>query len=182
MFPANGKVEKIKMEGKKKYCSLYNSTSPSNRECFQQKNGSKCKDSSTVADGKSSEEHETYVIHSTTVDCKSCCCNGKIAKQSNESEVKYSPPHTCGIGFSFACCHLPLSHEADGFHVLINSWFSKRFIDPKLIRGVGSRELDYTEINTPIEVKAAGHNTFYGTAQGILLVLVRDTQDVCRTV
>ena len=27
-----------------------------------------------------------------------------------------------------------------------------------------------------------GHNTLFDTAQGILLVVVRDTQDVCRTV
>ena len=42
--------------------------------------------------------------------------------------------------------------------------------------------LDYTEINPPMKIKAAGHTTLFGTAQGILLVLVRDTQDVCRTV
>ena len=33
-----------------------------------------------------------------------------------------------------------------------------------------------------MEIKAAGHNTLFGTAQGILLVVVRDTQDLCRTV
>ena len=69
--------------------------------------GSSCKDSSTVVDGKNSDEHEAYVVDSTTVDCKSCCCNGIIASKSNESEVKYSPP--LGIGCSFACSYLPLS-------------------------------------------------------------------------
>ena len=49
-------------------------------------------------DGKNSEEHETYVVDSTTVDCKSCCCNGKVAKKSTESKVEYSPPPD--IGFS----------------------------------------------------------------------------------
>ena len=33
-----------------------------------------------------------------------------------------------------------------------------------------------------MEIKAAGHNTLFGTAQGTLLVVVRDTQDVCKTV
>ena len=33
-----------------------------------------------------------------------------------------------------------------------------------------------------MEIKAAGYNTQFGTAQGIQLVVVRDTQDVCRTV
>ena len=33
-----------------------------------------------------------------------------------------------------------------------------------------------------MEIKAAGHNTLFGTTQGILLVLVHDTQDVSRTV
>ena len=101
-----GKSKKIKNESQKKWCSLHNSTtSHSNQKCFQQRSSSKCKDSSTV--GKNSRKHETFVVDSTTVDCKSCCCsNGKIAKKSNEeSEVEYSPPP--GIGFSFACCHPP---------------------------------------------------------------------------
>ena len=97
----------------KKWCSLHNSTSHSNQECFQQKSSSKCKDTSTV-DGRNSEEHETYVVDGTTVDCKSCCYSGKTATKSNEeSEVEYLPPP--GIGFGLACCHPPLSHQADGF-------------------------------------------------------------------
>ena len=38
----------------------------------------------------------------------------------------------------------------------------------------------YTEMNPPMKIKAAGDNTLYGIAQGILLALVRDTNDVCR--
>ncbi|CAM9282824.1 unnamed protein product, partial [Ascophyllum nodosum] len=104
---------------------------------------------------------------------------GKIAKKSNESEVEYSPPP--GIGFSFACCHPPLSYQADRFQMLVDSGSSKYFVDPKLIRGVESGMLDYTKINSSMAIKAAGHNPLFGTAQGIiiLLVLVRDTQDVC---
>ena len=41
--------------------------------------------------------------------------------------------------------------------------------------------LDYIEINPPMEIRAAD-NTLYGTAQGILPVLGRDTQNVCRNV
>ena len=141
---------------------------------------SKCKDSSTV-DGRNSEERKTYGVDSTTVDCKSCCCsNGKIAKKSNESAVEYSLPP--GIGFSFACCHLPLSHQAGGFQMRVDSGSSKHFVDPKLIRRVENRMLDDTEINPQMEIKAADHNTIFGTAQGILLVIVGDTQNVCRTV
>ena len=109
-------------------------------------------DSSTV-DGRNSEEHETDVVDSTTVGCKSCCCcsNSKIAKKSNEeSEVEYSPP--LGVGFSFTCCHLPLSHQADGFQMLVDSGPSKHFVDPKLIRRVESRMKDYTETNPPMEI------------------------------
>ena len=58
--------------------------------------------------------------------------------------------------------------------MLVNSGPSKHFANPKLVRGVESRMLHYTEINPPMEIKAAGHNTFFGTAQGILLVVVRD--------
>ena len=66
--------------------------------------------------------------------------------------------------------------------MLVDSGSFKRFVDPKLIRRVESRMQDYTEINPPVEIKAADHNTLFGTAQGILLVVVRDAQDVCRSV
>ena len=52
----------------------------------------------------------------------------------------------------------------------------------KAFHGVGSRMLEYTEINPLMEIKAAGHNTLFGTSQGIQLVLVRETQAVCRTI
>ena len=39
-----------------------------------------------------------------------------------------------------------------------------------------------TNINPPMEIKAAGDNILYGTGQGVLLILVRDTDDVCRNV
>ena len=123
MFPAKEKSEKIKNGRQKKWRSLHNSTSHSNQQCFQQKSGSKCKDNSTVVDGKHSEEHETYVVDKTTVDCKSCCCNGRIAKKSNESEVEHSPPPS--IGFSFTCCHPPISHQKDEFQMLVKSGSSK---------------------------------------------------------
>ena len=73
------------------------------------------------------------------MDCKSCCCsNGKVAKKSSEeSEVGYSPPP--GIGFSFACCHPLLSHQTDGFHILVDSESSEHFVDPKLVHRVESR-------------------------------------------
>ena len=47
---------------------------------------------------------------------------------------------------------------------------------------IGNRTLDYTEIIPSMEVKAAGHNINFGAAQDILLIVVRDTQDVCRVV
>ena len=83
-----GKSEKIKNRKQKKLCRLHNSTSHSNQECFQQMSSSERKDSFTV-DGRNSDEHETYVVDSTTVVCKSCCCsNGKVARKSNESKVE----------------------------------------------------------------------------------------------
>ena len=82
------KPENIKRKTEK-WCSLHNRISNLNEGCYQQKSGSKCKDSSTVVDGKNSETHEAYVVESTNVDCNLCCCNGKTEKKSNESEVKY---------------------------------------------------------------------------------------------
>ena len=37
-------------------------------------------------------------------------------------------------------------------------------------------------MNPPMEIKAAGHITLLGIAPGALLVVVRDTQYICRTV
>ena len=172
-----GKTEKIKNGRQKEWCSLHNGTNHSNQKCFQQRSSSKYKGS----DGRNSE-HETYVVDSTAVGCKSCCCsNGKVAKKSNEeSEVEYSPPP--GIGFSFACCHPPLSHRADGFQILVDSGSSKHFVDPKLVHRVESRMQDFTQVSPPMEIKAAGHNTLLAIAQGTLLVVVRDKQDICSTV
>ena len=59
---------------------------------------------------------------------------------------------------------------------------SSTFVDPKLVHGVESTKQVYTPIDPPMEIKAAGHNTLFGIAQGTLLVEVRDTQDICRTV
>ena len=66
--------------------------------------------------------------------------------------------------------------------MLVDSGSSKHLVDPKLIHRVESRMQDYTKINPPMEIEAAGHNNLFGIAQGTLLVVVRDTQDVCRTV
>ena len=158
-----GKLERITNGRQKKWCS-FTSTSHSNQECFQQKSSSKCKDNSPV-EGRNSEEHEIYVVDSTTtVGCKSCCCSsGKIAKESNESKVEYSP--LPGIAFRFACCHPPLFHQPDGFQLLVDSGSSKHFVDPKLVHRVESRMHDYIEIYPPMEIKAAGHNNIlFGTA------------------
>ena len=38
------------------------------------------------------------------------------------------------------------------------------------------------KISPPMEIKASGDNILYGTAQGIILVLVRDIDNVCRRV
>ena len=66
--------------------------------------------------------------------------------------------------------------------MLVDFGSLKQFFDPKLIRRVESRMLDYTEVNPSTKIKAAGHNTLFGTAQGILLVKVPDTQYVCTTI
>ena len=80
-------------------------------------------------------------------------------------------------------CHPPLSQEADGFqHFLVDSGSSKSFIDLELIRGVESRVLEYPRIEPTMEITAAGDNVLRGTAQGILLDIVRGTDDVLRTV
>ena len=52
--------------------------------------------------------------------------------------------------------------------MLVDPGSSKHFVDPKLIDRVESRMQDYIKIN-PMEIKATGHNTLFGIAQGTLL-------------
>ena len=66
--------------------------------------------------------------------------------------------------------------------MLFDAESSKHFVDPKVVHRVENRMQDYTQISPPMEIKAAGHNTLFDTAQGTLLVVIRDTQDVRRTV
>ena len=66
--------------------------------------------------------------------------------------------------------------------MLVDSGSSKHFVDPKLVHKVETRMQDYTKISPPMEIEAADHNTLLGIAQGTLLLVVRDTQDICRTV
>ena len=40
----------------------------------------------------------------------------------------------------------------------------------------------YTRIEPPMKMKAAGDFVLYGTAQGILLALLRGTDNICRKV
>ena len=81
------------------------------------------------------------------------------------AENPYSPPP--GIGFSYVVCHLPLSQQADGFKLLIDSGSSKHLFDP--------------ELNLAWR-RAAGDNILHGTAQGVSVVVVRGTDDVLRKV
>ena len=64
--------------------------------------------------------------------------------------------------------------------MLVDSGSSKHFVDPKLVHRVENRMQNYTQISPPMEIKAAGHNTLLG--MGTLQVVVRDTQDICRTI
>ena len=113
--------------------------------------------------------------------CDECDCNnGKVeSKTTEDDEQNNTPP---GIGFSLAMCHAPLSQEADGFQLLVDSGLSKHFIDPELIPGVESRMQEYTRIEPPMKITAAGNNVLRDTAQCILLIVVRGTDDALRTV
>ena len=59
---------------------------------------------------------------------------------------------------------------------------SKYFIDPELIRRVGSRMLEYTKVGPPMEKRAAEDSMLHGIAKGILLVIRRGTDDLLRKV
>ena len=76
----------------------------------------------------------------------------------------------------------PLSQKASGFQLLVDSGSSKHFIDPELIPGVESRIQECTRIEPPMVITTTGNNVLRGTAQGILLVVFRGTDDGLRTV
>ena len=143
--------ESVKFKDRRqKWGNFYNNSGHSTEECYQQENGRKYMDIYTV-DGKNSETHETYDVDSTILDCKSYCCYGKIGKKSIESEIKYLQPPE--IIVSFGVYYIPLFHQADGFQLSVDSESSTDFIDPKLIREVENRMLDYTEMNLPMKIK-----------------------------
>ena len=162
---------------KKTWCSYHKSQSHPDDQCYHQRNGSR----SSSADSKHTKD-ETFVADSNVTGCNSnFCCKCKCKNKYNEiNDESCSPPPR--IGFTFAACHLPLSQQVDGFQPLVDSSSSKHLIDPKLIRGVESRMLVYTRIKPPKEIGATGDNVLRGTVQGILLVVVRGTDDVLRTV
>ena len=86
------------------------------------------------------------------------------------------------LGPVLRCITPPLSQEADGFQLLVDLGSSKHFIDPDLIREVDSRMQEYARIEPPMEITAAGNNVLRSAAQGILLIVVRGTDDALRTV
>ena len=121
-----------------------------------------------------------FSADSNVTGCDKCSCNGKVeSKTTDDDKPNNTRP---GTEFSFAMCHPPLFQEADDFKLLVDSGPSKDFIDPELIRGVESRMQEYTRIEPPMEITTAGNNVLRGTAQGILLVVVRGADDTLRTV
>ena len=150
-----------------RWCNYHNSKSHSDDECHRQKRDSKRKESSTA----DNNGQKCY---------KLSCCNSRFDKKSKESGDKsYTPPR---IGLSFVACHLPLSQQADCFQLLVDSGLSKRFIGPELIREVETKMQKTLTINPTMEIKTARNNILCGTAQDILIVLVRGTDDILKEI
>ena len=150
--------------------------SHSHDQCYHQRNGSR----NPLADSKSTNK-ETFVEDSNVTGCNKRSCNGKIENKytGNGDEPNNTP---AGIGFGLSMYHPPISQEADGFQLLVESRSSKHFIGPELIRGVEMKMLKYTRIEPPTKIRVAGDNVLRGTEQGMLLVLVRGTDDILKTV
>ena len=145
-------------------------------QCYHQRHG--CRNSST--ESKRTKD-ETFVADINNVTgCDKCHFNGKVEIKTTEDDKPNNAPP--GIGFSFAMCHPPLSQEADGFQLLVDSGSSKHFIDPELIHGVKSRMQEFTRLEPLMNITTAGNNVLRGTTQGMLLVVVRGTDDALRTV
>ena len=108
---------------------------------------------------------ETFVVDSTVSGCEKYSCNIKVKNKCTEIDNESNTPPD--IGFSFDMCHPPLSQEADGFQLLVDSRSLKYFIDPESIRSMESRTLEYTRMQPPVEIRAAGGNVLPCTAQGI---------------
>ena len=191
--------------GTRKWCSYHHSNDRLNEDCHQQQSESEninrkeiwytYQDSGCRSDGEcyykrkrkrsspagsKSAKDETFVADSNETGCDKCSCNRKVENKC--TEIDDQPNNTTpGIGFSFAMCHPPLSEEAIGFQLKVDSGSSKHFINPELIRGAESRMLDYTRIEPAMEMTVVGDNLLRATAEGVLLVAVRRTYDVLRT-
>ena len=152
-------------------CTHHKSGSHSDDECYHQRN---CSRSSTAK--SKSTKYETFIANSTVTDSDKFSCKSRVQNKCTDNDDESNMPP--GIGFSFAMCHLPLSQGIDAFQLLADSRSSKHFIGPELIRGVKLRMLEYTTIEPPMEIRAAGDSVLRGTAQGILLVVVRGIDDV----
>ena len=77
--------------------------------------------------------------------CNKRSCDEKVENKCTEidDEPNNTPP---GIEFIFSMCHSPISQDANGFQLLVESRSSKHFIGPELIQGVESRMLEYTKV------------------------------------
>ena len=156
--------------GTRKWCSYHHSNDHLNEDCHQQQSESEnvnrkeiwytYQDSGCRSDGEcyykrkgkrsspagsKSANYETFVADSNETGCDKCSCNRKVENKC--TEIDDQPNNTTpGIGLSFAMCHPPLSEEAIGFQLKVDSGSSKHFTSPELIRGAESRTLDYTRI------------------------------------
>ena len=75
------------------------------------------------------ENKKNFIVDSKPTGCGAKFCrNCNEKKKTNESnDNSYSPP--AGIEFTFTACHLPLSQQADGFQLLVDSDSSKHVIN-----------------------------------------------------
>ena len=113
--------------------------------------------------------------------CDKCSCDGKVESKSTDSRWR-TKDYATWHWVQFCNVSTPLTQEADGFQLLIDSGSSKHFIDTELLRGVESRIQEYIRIEPSMEMTAAGNNVLRGTTQGTLLVVARRTYNALRTV
>ena len=85
-----------------------------------------------------SQKLKTFVADSPSSSCSTESSFVTVAKKTVEGENQVeSPPSRIELGFDPQ--NLPLSRQADGLRVWVDSGSSKHFVDPGLIRGVANK-------------------------------------------
>ena len=164
-FKPKGK-KKTKPDGATKWCSIHNTTTHSDQECYKQ-GAKRPEETKEASKAFSACPHCAHCASSSTSKETS---NGKAAIDFTREEDNFDG------GFMFATCSpnrgWNFAASATGTVFLIDSGASETMFDDRLISRRHFR--DYKERSMPKIIEVAGQGQLKGTATGILHCTIKD--------